>query len=112
LDGAIGGEETMREFEIYVPLHYNDGSPIETEKLDGLRQRLFHYFGGLTDTRQRNAGTWKVGNVAFHDEVVIYRVLAVKQHPARRFLMDLKEELQLELRQQDILIVEREVEVL
>ncbi len=102
----------MREFEIYVPMHYNDGSAIESAKLDNLRRRLFDYFGGLTDTRQRNAGAWKVGNVAFHDEIVIYRVLAVKQHPARRFLMDLKEELERELRQQEILIVEREVEVL
>jgi hypothetical protein len=102
----------MREYEIYVPLHYNDGSAIEPEKLGRLRQRLFDYFGGLTDTRQRNAGAWKVGNVAFHDEVVIYRVLAVKQYPARRFLMELKEELEAELRQEDILIVERKVEVL
>jgi len=102
----------MREFEIYVPLHYNDGSPIEAEKLDDLRVRLFEFFGGLTDTRQRNAGAWKVGNVAFHDDIVIYRVLAVKQHPARRFLMDLKQELEQSLRQQEILIVERKVEVL
>jgi hypothetical protein len=102
----------MREFEIYVPLHYNDGSPIEPGKLDRLRQRLFDYFGGLTDTRQSNAGAWKVGNVVFHDEIVIYRVLAVKQHPARHFLMQLKAQLQEELRQEEILIVERKIEVL
>jgi hypothetical protein len=102
----------VREFEVYVPLHYNDGSPIESAKLDRLRQRLFDYFGGLTDTRQSNAGAWKVGNVVFHDEIVIYRVLAVKQHPARRFLMELKEELEKELRQEEMLIVERKVEVL
>ena len=102
----------MREFEIYVPLHYNDGSPVEPEKLSRLRQRLFDYFGGLTDTRQQNSGAWKVGNVVFHDEVVIYRVLAVKQHPARQFLMRLKDELEEELRQEEVLIVERKVEVL
>jgi hypothetical protein len=39
-------------------------------------------------------------------------VLAVKQHPARAFLMNLKSELERELRQQEILIVERKVEVL
>jgi hypothetical protein len=102
----------MREFEIYVPLHYNDGSAIETEKLVALRQRLFEFFGGLTDTRQQNSGLWKVGNVVFRDEIVIFRVLAVKQHPARAFLMSLKAELERELRQQEILIVERKVEVL
>jgi hypothetical protein len=102
----------MREFEIYVPLHYNDGSMIEPEKLDTLRLRLFEFFGGLTDTRQSNSGAWKVGPVAFHDEIVIYRVLAVKQHPARAFLMKLKAELERELRQEEILIVERKVEVL
>ncbi len=102
----------MREFEIYVPMHYNDGSPVEPEKLAGLRLKLFNYFGGLTDTRQQNSGAWKVGNVEFHDEIVIYRVLAVKQHPARQFLMGLKEKLEKDLSQQEILIVEREVEVL
>ncbi len=102
----------MREFEIYVPLHYNDGTAIEPGKLDRLRQRLFDFFGGLTDTRQHNAGVWKVGNVVFRDEIVIYRVLAVKQHPARRFLMDLKVELEKDLKQEEILIVERKIEVL
>lgn len=102
----------MREFEIYVPLQYNDGHPIEVEKLERLRQQLFDYFGGLTDTRQCNSGSWKVGNVVFQDEIVIYRVLAVKQHPARRFLMDLKEELEKEFQQEEILIVERKIEVL
>ena len=48
---------------------------------------------------------WKVGNVVFHNDVVIYRVLAVKQYPARRFLMDLKEELKRGLRQQEILFI-------
>jgi hypothetical protein len=102
----------MREFEIYVPLHYNDGSPVEAEKLERLRERLFDYFGGMTDTRQSNTGSWKVGNVVFHDEIVIYRVLAVKQHPARQFLMNLKQDMERELKQEEVLIVEREIEVL
>lgn len=102
----------MREFEIYVPLHYNDRSPVEPEKLERLRQRLFDYFGGMTDTRQSNTGSWRVGNVVFQDEVVIYRVLAVKQHPARLFLMELKRDMEREFQQEEVLIVEREVEVL
>ena len=53
-----------------------------------------------------------VQEASSHDDIVIYRVLAVKQHPARRFLMELKEELERDLRQQEILIVERKVEVL
>ena len=91
------------------------GSPGRGKVRRGLRGEGFGVQGtaleGLRNPGVR-AGAWKVGNVVFNDDIVIYRVLAAKQHPARRFLMDLQEELERELRQQEILIVEREVEVL
>ncbi len=46
----------MREYELYVPLHYNDGRPIEPEKLVGLKRRLVDEFGGLTHFPQENEG--------------------------------------------------------
>ena len=30
----------MKEYEVYIPLDYNDGSPIESEKLVKVRDRL------------------------------------------------------------------------
>jgi len=30
----------VKEYELYIPLNYNDGSPIEPEKLVKVRDRL------------------------------------------------------------------------
>jgi hypothetical protein len=99
------------EYDLFIPLSYNDGSPVEPEKLERLRHRLVEHFGGLTDMRHHSAGQWRVGGVTFHDEIVIYRVLG-DSRKASAFLRDLKEELERDLRQEDVLIVARMVEVL
>jgi hypothetical protein len=103
--------KTNREYDLFVPLHYNDGTPVEPEKLERLRQLLSDYFGGLTDTRTRNAGEWKAGGVTFHDEVVIYRVYG-DALDSRRFLRELKETMKRDFRQQDVLVVARRVEII
>ena len=43
----------MKEYEIYVPLPHNDGSPVDPERLVQLRERLLEPFGGLTFFPQR-----------------------------------------------------------
>ena len=102
----------MIEYDLFVPLRYNDGTPVEEEKLERLRRRLVDQFGGLTDLYQRHQGYWKIGGVTFRDEIVIYRVLADETGAAREFFRRLKEELKTDLHQDDVLIVERQVEVI
>jgi hypothetical protein len=63
----------------------------------------------LTFFPQPNQGFWKMGDVTYRDEIVIYRVLASKPRTARRFLVRLKQDLKRDLRQEEILIVERTV---
>ena len=53
-----------------------------------------------------------MSGVTYRDEIVIYRVLAAKSRIPRRFLSQLKEELKREFKQEEILIVERDVETL
>ena len=77
-----------------------------------LQERLLEEFAGLTYFPQPNEGFWRMGEVTYRDEIVIYRVLASNIRRARRFLQKLKQELKEEMRQEDILIVEREVESL
>jgi hypothetical protein len=48
----------VKEYDIYVPLTYNDGQPIERRKLVRLRERLLAQFGGLTFFPQHNDGFW------------------------------------------------------
>jgi hypothetical protein len=50
--------------------------------------------------------------VTYRDEIVIYRVFASKAVLARRFLLKLKEELKKDLGQEEILIVEKDADLL
>jgi hypothetical protein len=94
------------------PLYYNDGLPIEPEKFQALQHRLLEEFVGLTFFPQPNQGFWKMGDVLYRDEIVIYRVVTRNARSARRFLKKLKEELKNTFRQQEILIAERDIELL
>ena len=102
----------MQEYDLFIPLLYNDGTPIDVAKFQDLQKRLLNQFGGLTFFPQPNQGFWVMGDVTYRDEIVIYRVLAAKRRVARQFLARLKEELKKSLQQEEILIVERTVETL
>ena len=102
----------MKEYDLLIPLYYNDGTPVEAKKLRVLQARLLEYFNGVTFFPQPHQGLWKVGDVVYRDEIVIYRVVTKKARSARQFLHQLKVELEASLRQEEIFIVEREVEKL
>lgn len=38
----------MQEYDLFIPLFYTDGTPIESTKLQDLQARLLDEFGGLT----------------------------------------------------------------
>lgn len=102
----------MKEYELYVPLFLSDGTPVPDEFIDRLGERLLEQFGGCTFFPQPNKGLWKMGNVVFRDEVVIFRVLSSQVRAARRFFRELKRELMRELQQEAMLIVEKDAETL
>lgn len=99
----------MLEYELYLPLHHNDGRPINPEKLKNLKKRLVDEFGGLTHFRQENEGLWKIGDHTFRDRIEIVRVLASDEAAAQSYFVRLKEDLTREWGQQDFLIVSRQV---
>jgi hypothetical protein len=100
----------VKEYDLFIPLNYNDGRQVEPEKFQALQTQLLAQFGGLTFFPQPNEGFWTLADITYRDEIVIYRVLTSEQQEARRFLSDLKERLKREFQQEDILIVERDVE--
>ena len=102
----------MKEYDIFVPINYNDGTAVEASKLVRIQTFLLEHFEGLTYFPQPNDGFWKMGAVTFRDEIVIYRVLASNVRTARRHLRALKRELMEILEQEEILIIERDVETL
>ena len=102
----------MKEYDIFVPLSYNDGSPVEPEKFQDLQEVLLEHFGGLTFFPQPNRGFWRMAGVTYRDEIVIYRVIGAAGEKSRRFLEDLKERLKADFDQEEILIVQRDVATL
>jgi hypothetical protein len=100
---------TMLEYELYVPLHHNDGRPIDPQKLKDLKKRLVDEFGGLTHFRQENEGLWRIGDHTFRDRIEIVRVLANDDDAAQAYFAQLKADLNREWGQQDFLIVSRQV---
>ena len=102
----------MKEYDRYVPLTYNDGTPIEAKTIERIGQRLLERFGGVTFFPQPNEGLWRMGEVTFRDQIVIFRVLTANVRDARRFFRTLKQELKTELEQEEILVVEKDVETL
>ena len=102
----------MKEYDIFIPLFYNSGEPVEPEKFQSLQDQLLDRFDGLTFFPQPNRGIWRMADVTYRDEIVIYRVLASADTEARRFLKELKEQLKSEFDQHEILIVERDVDTL
>ena len=73
----------MLEYELYLPLHHNDGRPIDPDKLRDLKKRLVDEFGGLTHFQQENEGLWKIGEHTFRDRIEILRVLASDEVPRK-----------------------------
>jgi hypothetical protein len=99
----------MKEYDIYVPLHNNDGSPIDPAKLASIKKRLVDHFGGLTHFPQENEGLWKVGSFTFRDRIVILRVLTGDPLKAQMFFAQIKKEIKQGFGQEDVLIVVRDV---
>lgn len=102
----------MKEYDIFVPLYFNDGSPVEAEKFQELQETLLGQFGGLTFFPQPNKGFWRMAEVTYRDEIVIYRVIGPDAKESREFLGKLKQRLKAEFEQEEILIVERDVRTL
>src|SRR4051794_34303700 len=111
-DGDQPSVSPMLEYELYVPLHYNDGRRIDPEKLKALKKRLVDRFGGLTHFQQENEGLWKIGDHTFRDRVEILRVLVSDEAAARKYFTQLKADLIRDWEQQDFLIVTRQVSAL
>src|SRR4051812_27810201 len=99
----------MLEYELYLPLYYNDGRPIDPQKLKELKRSLVDQFGGLTHFQQQNEGLWKIGEHTFRDRIEILRVLANDEERAQQYFVQLKADLVREWNQQDFLIVTRQV---
>ncbi len=99
----------MQEFEIYLPTKFNDGTPVDPAEIQRIKERLAEDFGGYTHMSQRSEGAWRMGSVTFYDEVTIVRVL--DDGSASFNWTDFKRSIESALKQQAVLIINRDVKV-
>ena len=101
--------KALVEYEVYVPTRNGRGRPLPRRPIARARRELLEFFGGLTDTRQRNEGIWKVGGIEVRDEIVIWRILSGEGRRGDAFLRKTKAALERELEQDEILVIRRSV---
>lgn len=102
----------MKEYELYLPVNYNDGSPVEKGKFEEVEGRLLGEFGRATFFPRPNEGLWRKDGELHRDGIVVYRVLAKETRKARAFFAELKEHVKSAFRQKEVLITERDVGVM
>jgi hypothetical protein len=101
----------MKEYNLYVPCHAKNGGAIQPERILRLKEQLAEEFGGFTEFPQRMKGEWKVGDVTFVEDILVFSVLARKKQ-ARPFFARLKEQWKGEFPEDDLLIVEKDAQPL
>jgi hypothetical protein len=104
----------MRKYDIYLPLKYNNGEAIESEKIVGVWDELAEAFGGITVSplSAPYQGRWKYGGVEYIDEIIKVEVVAASDRAAKKFLKEFKERLKESLQQIDILITTHGIQVI
>src|SRR5688500_13489385 len=101
------GTLPMQEFEIYLPTTLNDGTPVDAKEISQIKETLAKIFGGYTHLNHRSEGAWRMGGVTFRDEVTIVRVL--DDGSARFDWPNFKNDIETALKQEAVLIINREV---
>ncbi len=102
----------MKEYDLFLPLTDNDGHAFSPRMFREVQNELLSQFGGVTFFPQPNSGMWTMAGVTYQDEIVVYRVITPHAGKARRFFRSYKEKLKTDFDQLEVLIVERDVEML
>jgi len=92
-------------YVIYLPLQYNDGREIETEKLLEVRAELLGRFRGITLLQETNPlqGLWQHQDQHYSDEIITVTVLDFARE-SQAFFTNYKEVLKQRFEQIDLLI--------
>lgn len=92
---------TMKKYEVYLPLSYNDGKKVEPGKLKEVRQQLMAVFEGITVSSMSAPyeGTWRYAGVEFNDNIIRIEVIATEDLDSLRFFKNFTRQLKKSLRQ-------------
>ena len=102
---------SFRRYEIVLPTRYNDGSPVEDEKLDLVIQELSEEFGGLSFYPEHLRGVWIHEGQTFAEANVRIAVDAEDTSKTADFFTRYKELLKERFHQIDLWIVSYQIRV-
>ena len=86
----------MRKYDVYLPLNYNDGEPIESTKITAICDELALTFGAITTSPLPHL-TKAVGSMVVWSmliEIMKVEILTSGDKVTKQFLKDFKERLQ------------------
>lgn len=99
-----------KEYDIYLPSRQQSGEAIPPDIVAWIKETLVAECGGYTHLWQPFEGAWQTHGAEVVERITILRVLDRKKGD---FDIDrLKRELQAKLKEEEILIVARNVEIL
>lgn len=101
----------MHKIEIFIPLYYNDNTPIEIEKIEKTRLELLKKFGALTGMPSNSDtaldGWWTHQGKIYRDKISTFRVDCNDFN--QRFWTKYKSLLKKRFRQEEIYITRSEI---
>lgn len=99
-------------YEILLPLKYNDGTPVESEKFEQVRKELLRQFEGLTINSGTIEGLWLYQGEMVEDELIRIIIDAEETIENERFFHEFKERLKEKFRQVEIWITVQPLKIL
>jgi hypothetical protein len=104
----------MNIYTLYLPLTYNDGTPIERATFEQIRNELTAMFGALTATSSAAPleGVWVYEGVSYQDKIIKIEVITEGNVRTEQFFSSYRETLKERLQQLDILITVQEIRTL
>jgi hypothetical protein len=104
----------IRSIEIYLPLDYNTGVPIEESKFVGVQRELLRRFGGVTSIQRQFPlqGLWQTGSQVYQDSIIVFASLDFRSETDFeffRYLERLKARLKRKFEQLQVLITVQEM---
>ena len=99
----------MHLIQLLLPLQDGNGKPFEQQKFERLSQDLTERFGGLTSySRSPAEGRWKGGAKTEQDDILVLEVMT--DDLDRAYWASLRERLEQEFRQDEIIIRAQRIE--
>ena len=102
---------SFRRYEIILPTRYNDGAPVEAERIDLVVEELSNRFGGITFHPEHLRGVWLYQDEHF-EESNVRLVVDVDDTPAAAdFFVRYKQTLKQRFRQIDVWIISYDIRI-